>query len=367
GSARSDYYDRQSVIPDKVKNRIPANVDLIYWDYYHEEREFYSEWISRHRALGHEPIVASGIWTWARFWYDHQQTVKTATPCLEACRREKVRELFFTMWGDGGSFCEFDSALAGLTWAADLAYGGKGADTDVARIFQVVCGGDLAVQLIPCSLTIRLPQAGGDHPLLSPSTILWDDPLLGIGWQSRLAHGNGFWKGILAQLRETYRQLQPVAGDAQVADLDYATCLCRVLIGKLEFQLEFLPAYAERDRQRLEHLQSRNIPAILNSLSDLQKAFRRQWLRRNKPSGMEVVQIRLAAQQTRFAETATRLGELLDGKIDRIDEMDLRRNDLEIHTEQKKRHKPKIRLHQRNCPTPKESYRIIGACFSGAH
>ncbi|MFN2351953.1 MAG: beta-N-acetylhexosaminidase, partial [Kiritimatiellia bacterium] len=91
-------------------------------------------------------------------------------------------------------------------------------------------------------------------------------------------------------------------------------------------------AYAERDRQRLEHLQSRNIPAILNSLSDLQKAFRRQWLRRNKPSGMEVVQIRLAAQQTRFAETATRLGELLDGKIDRIDELDLRRNDLEIHT-----------------------------------
>jgi len=47
---------------------IPRDVDLVYWDYFHTDVEFYEEWIDRHRSLGSEPIMAGGVWTWGRFW-----------------------------------------------------------------------------------------------------------------------------------------------------------------------------------------------------------------------------------------------------------------------------------------------------------
>ena len=52
--------------------------------------------IRRHRELGFEPVTASGIWTWPTLWYDHGKTAETVPPCLEACRREHVKELIFT-------------------------------------------------------------------------------------------------------------------------------------------------------------------------------------------------------------------------------------------------------------------------------
>ncbi|HEY0256990.1 MAG TPA: beta-N-acetylhexosaminidase, partial [Candidatus Methylacidiphilales bacterium] len=68
GSKNNQYYDRNTVIPPGVDARIPADVDLVYWDYYHTDSAFYDDWIARHRALGKEPVFAAGIWTWNRMW-----------------------------------------------------------------------------------------------------------------------------------------------------------------------------------------------------------------------------------------------------------------------------------------------------------
>lgn len=328
GSKTDDYYDTESVIPDAVKAKIPKSVELVYWDYYHEDEAFYRDWIARHRALGFEPLVGSGVWTWARFWYDHRTTVATAAPCIQACRREHIKELFFTLWGDGGAYCEFDSALAGLAWAADLSFGGDGADDRVSPLFAAVCGGDYAAMLKPTDLI--LPEQAGNPPIpeLSPSTILWDDPLLGIGWQGYRFAGPDFWPGVQTRLAQLFAQLEPLRADRAVADMDYACCLCEVLIKKIAFRERLVKAYAAKDRQALAHLCSQEIPAIQQGLDVLREAFRRQWLRRNKPFGMEVTQIRLGAQQTRFQEAGRRIRDWLDGRVDRIDELEAQRDDL---------------------------------------
>lgn len=316
-----DYYDRNAVIPADVKAGIPRSVDLVYWDYYSKDEEFYSEWIRRHRELGGEPVMASGIWTWSRFWYDHEQTVSTVGPCLNACRKAKVRELLFTMWGDGGSYCEFDSALAGLTWAADLAFGGCGAETGVAPLFAAVCGGDYRMQLIPGGLQVRL---GGDKPEVKTATMMWDDPLFGIGWAEYRSADPDCWPLVLEKLRAMRALIAPAAGSADAGDIAYARSICNLLVKKLEFRNTLVTAYAKKDRAELLRLAQSEIPLILAAVDELQKTFRRQWLRRNKPFGMEVIQIRLGAQTVRYNETARRLQELLDGKIDSIPELEVR-------------------------------------------
>ncbi len=147
GNKELSYYDKSTVIPEDVRKKIPSNVTLCYWDYYHRDQEFYEDWIQRHRALGFDPHMGSGVWTWVCMWYDHEQTVNTVTPCLNACRKEKVSEVYFTMWGDNGAYCDYDSSLAGLAWAADLAWGGKGADETVAPVFEAVCGASYREQI----------------------------------------------------------------------------------------------------------------------------------------------------------------------------------------------------------------------------
>jgi hypothetical protein len=54
------------------------------------------------------------------------------------------------------------------------------------------------------------------------------------------------------------------------------------------------------------------------------ESFRKTWLKRNKPFGLEVLQIRFAGQTARFGELRQRLNEFCSGKIDAIPELDER-------------------------------------------
>lgn len=187
GNKNNWYYEKNTVIPDDVKSKIPKSVDLVYWDYCHTEKEFYLDWIDRHRDLGFEPVMASGVWTWSRLWYDHKQTRQTIKPCIEACIEAKLKEIFFTLWGDDGAYCEFDSSMAGLCFAAELSYGGDGGDEIMEKRFKAICqcsyGAQIMASEIQSSNDESFTECGNDISIHA-SAILWDDPLLGIIWMS---------------------------------------------------------------------------------------------------------------------------------------------------------------------------------------
>jgi hexosaminidase len=347
GNKANDYYDRDTMIPESVKKQIPDSVELVYWDYYHSDEEFYSDWIERHRALGHEPVMASGIWTWNHFWYDHHLTSKTVPPCVKASRKAGLKELVFTLWGDGGSVCEFDSAFAGLTFAADLAYGGEGDAANIRPLLAAVCGSDYEAILLGSGLVMpyrdgregdtAMPHeailwdelgpvdagvAAVSRPAMLPTTVLWDDPLMGIGWLGMKAFAPDFWKQAASHYRRLRETLQPHLSGSGIPDFGYLDSLCLVLYLKIEFREKLVPAYQERDEMALRQLRDESIPEIIQAIEQLSDSFRRQWMRRNKPSGMSSTQIRLGAGITRFREAALRIGEFLDGKIEAIDELE---------------------------------------------
>lgn len=62
------YYD--SAKPSSVSvEGIPANMELVYWDYYHTSEASYASRIENHWDLGRKsPWMAAGSWTWSRFW-----------------------------------------------------------------------------------------------------------------------------------------------------------------------------------------------------------------------------------------------------------------------------------------------------------
>jgi hexosaminidase len=322
GSKTGDYYDLDSEIPDDVAAAIPGEVELVYWDYYHTDQGFYQEWIRRHRALGREPLMGSGVWTWPRFHYSHVYTVETVLPCIRACLAEGLRELFFTMWKDDGAAVDFDSALAGVLYAAEAAYGGGEVDDGRWRLrFAGVCKADLEANL---ALT-RLDVSAHYGHEVNTRMLLWDDPLYGMYRRALAARQEtadfdpaAYYAALAAELGEW---AEKDAGEA--GDLAFGAQLARVLAAKGAFCDRLRAAYAAQDRAALEALAQTAVPALVAQVEALWQAHRRVWMAQNKAFGFEVQCVRYGGLILRLQEVAARIDEYLAGEVAEIAELTL--------------------------------------------
>ncbi|NLB60722.1 MAG: beta-N-acetylhexosaminidase, partial [Lentisphaerae bacterium] len=311
GSRNMDYYDPQSRIPQDVVRRIPRQVNLVYWDYYHADKNFYLEWIERHRRMGFEPVMASGIWTWGRLWHDASLTSANAGACLEACRQTGIRDVFFTMWGDDGNYCDFDSALAGLVFVAEKAITGQTRPAVLAKWLQAISGAQYKVTQMASQL----------NSIASGPAVLWDDPLLGIYLHNLRATRPAAWAKLDSRYRRLALQLAPWRQETGAGSIEHAWRLANLLALKTRLHRQLCTAYFNQDRRALSRIR-RDIPAVMTALAEVADSFRTNWLRRYKPFGLEVLQIRLAGLQARLAELTDRLDDYQAGCIEVIEELE---------------------------------------------
>ena len=320
GSKTHEYYDLKAVIPEDVIKGIP-DVELVYWDYYHGDDDTYLKMIEIHRQMKREPIMASGVWTWSHLWYGQGITERAGGACIRASRQAKLKEVFFTMWGDDGGYCEYDSALAGLAWAAEQAYGVDDLEALRER-YEAICGVDYDHVLLGSRLHDQtLGNRVDETNVILPVQVLWDDPLLGIHHLIMKARKKDFWKHVSEHYHQVESDLSPHIGRSQPVDLDHALTLAKFLAAKVDFRMALEGAYQARDRGRMQMLLP-EVGRIVELLEQLQGTFRRQWYRKNKPFGFEVVQIRLAGLRERYREIARLLSELMHQQRSCIPELD---------------------------------------------
>lgn len=314
------YYDKDIAFTEDDKAGVLKGVDLVYWDYYHDDEAFYREWINRHRELGAEPIMGGGIWTWRTLWYNRKLTEITMKPCIDACRKEKVKEIFFTMWGDDGSYCDFDSSMAGLAWAAEASWNVSPSQTVLKKRFACITHADYDECLIPSEIT---DDATIHEKEIWGKDILWDDPILGILWRQVKLQNSGLWlrkqkicENIIARLEKCKTK------STDGGDLYYARIMMLFIHDKICLKNSIDAAYQNKDLARLKSLATDDIPALIERLDAFDMAFRDQWLRRNNHYGLEVMQIRFAGQKRRWTEFAATLQEFVDGKVPRIPDLE---------------------------------------------
>jgi hexosaminidase len=319
GSKNGDYYDKACKIPASVKAKIPKGARLVYWDYYHPNEEFYLDWIKRHRTLGSEPIMASGIWTWHSLWYDRRLTEQNAGACINACEKASVDEIFFTMWGDDGTYCNFDSAMAGTTYVAERMYCHTVSPKRLKQRFGVICGEDYSLTCLASKMNMYVDIHLGSQTLPhSGNPIFWDDPILAIYYRNKTLKAPLFWP----KLRRHYKRLIPLLDKKTISeDIHHALILTKIYYHKIDLFIEIEKAYRSRRKPAITAV-ARKIPAIIELLGEFDGSMRRLWLARNKPQGLEVLQIRIAGQIRRYQELHLRLRELTAGKRTVIEEME---------------------------------------------
>ena len=296
-----------SGIPADMARRIPADLDLVCWDYYQESEEHYTDLLQRHGGT-HRLLMSPGVWCWGTPWYGREYTENRLPPAIRACRRKGVREVILTLWNDDGGYGDLDSSWNGIALAAEELHG----DGRLRERYAAVFGG-VAYE--------RNRKIAVMNDEFSAMGLLWDDPLLGLYWHQRRALDKDYWQKQSANYRDGLAAAGGRAASTQAGDLPKIRLLLRFLMEKIALRNALEAAVAKPDPAALSALalRFRRQAARARRLSDLWRAY---WLARYKPFGLEVMQNRLAAQACRQEETARRLGELAGGTIASIPELD---------------------------------------------
>ncbi len=318
---RHKYYGCDEPLPEEVTRRIPSNVRLCYWDYYHETEDFYDKYIDLHRAMGFEPMMFSGLWTWAKFWYDHQFTEKTIRPCINVCRRKEVKEFYFTMWGDDGGYCCYPSALAGLCFAADLAAGALD-EGKTAQRYNAVTGGDYRLTMELSRLEYRVIDDPDNLVIGDAASLLWDDPLLAINWRGLRRLKPEFPTELDSLLTELLDTLEK-SSDKERSDsgVQMLESLMRFLLRKYRIRAGMEDLYQSGNREGMGALLP-EIRLLAEEMRSFMEKFRTDWLNCAKRFGMEVHQKRHAGQLERIVELERTVREWSEGVMADIPELD---------------------------------------------
>ena len=325
GNPRQSYYVLDSNIPAEVRAAIPKNVELVYWDYYTLDQNFYEKFIERHRELNGEPLMGAGVWIWSRLWYDQDLSGRANRACINGCRNSNLKEIFFTMWGDDGAICHWDSAWTGLTEAADLSYGVDDKDA-VAKRYNALTGSDYFVNNLPCGLHHPNKRSGQDQiiPAMHNSdlAIFWDDILQGLGYRNLQVIDKNLIPEIIGEFKAILAGLEPHRNDCGGANLNYAWLLTRYMLNKLVCRQKLETAYFAGDKAALKELADKDLPALAEYFSEVMSEFRKQWLAFGKVFGLETMQHRMGGQKERIIEASVRINEYLAGVYDKLEELE---------------------------------------------
>ncbi|MBO5924383.1 MAG: hypothetical protein J6Q81_07700 [Lentisphaeria bacterium] len=324
GNPQQLYYDLNSNIPEFVRKSIPENMQLVYWDYYRLDQDFYEKFIDMHRDLNGEPLMGAGVWIWSRLWYDHQHSAIVNRACINGCRAQNLKEIFFTMWGDDGAICHWESAWTGLTEASDLAFGVDDENITAER-YKALTGSDYNIDRLPGKLHCR--EKIGDLEFWGPNStdlgVFWDDLLLGLAWRDLEVRSLEMPQKLTEHFAEILKEITPYKDKSgNGANLKYGYLITRFLHDKMVCRGKLLAAYKIGDKAALKALADTEIPALAELFAEVMSEFRKQWLAVGKVFGLETMQHRMAGQKERIYEAARRINEYLSGSCTQLEELE---------------------------------------------
>ncbi len=317
-SANGDYYDLEAVVPAELQRSIPSDVQLVYWDYYHDDEQFYSEYIGRHQGFGLKPVFAGGIWSFAGPTTNYGKTFTVTNAGLTACKKRDIREVFATVWGDDSENNYF-SALLGLQLYAEHCYT-KEMDLDKLRQRFHFCTGVEFDAFMDLRYFNEIPGAAFNESNIDSTAkcLLWQDILLGL-----------FDKNIQdMELTTYYRALEAKFHQYQEEYPEWSNVfavpakLASVLQIKWNIGMQIRQAYQEKDNQRLLRIAQHELPILEEKVKMLRLVHRTQWFEIYKPFGWEVLDIRYGGVLARIDSIAGRIKDYLEQRIDKMEELE---------------------------------------------
>lgn len=321
GSKTGEYYDLNSKMPENISKLIPEEMSLVYWDYYNECEELCDNFIEAHLKMQREIIFAGGVWVWGSLVPNYRKTFSQTKAALKMCRKHKLREVFATLWGDDGAETSAFESLLGLQLFAEYNFYDEVSDEHLGERFKICTGCDMeAFKLLDIdgmNENESLKKIDDMWNIVqSAKQLLYQDILLGLFDENYKNEPMGeIYKSVCNKLEKI-----PHQGEMEYL-FTYHRQLVKTLKLKWDIGIRLSSAYIQKDNKELLKLAD-EIKIIKSELKKTHELFSEIWLRDNKAFGLDVIDLRFGGVIARCERAAKRVVDYIDGKIDRIEELE---------------------------------------------
>ena len=327
-----EYYTLKDKITDEIVSKCPEDVDLVFWDYYHNTRDIYDNMIDQHKKFKGDIWFAGGIWSWTGFTPFNKWSIESMKVAMESCNEKNIDNIFFTMWGDDGKECSFYSLLPAIFAIRKMYEGITDMDT-VKKLFKETVGEDFDAMM-----ALDIPNfVDGNHErrALPSKVMLYNDPMFGI-------YDSCVTEGVGEEYKAHSKTLYEYAKDSKYGYLfEFEAALCDTLSVKYELGARTRKAYLAGDKDALRALLDDYAKA--SELLDLfHKKYRTLWYRENKPNGFDVQELRLGGTMLRLRSSRERIEAYLNGEIEALEEFNEKLLDYNVGVDESTQKLPKI-------------------------
>lgn len=311
--AGGDYIATDTTIREEIREQIPENVELIYWDYCSTDFHHYDAMLQSHKRLEENVWFAGGFWSWIGFSPRNGYSIEATTAAMEACEKHGVKDIFFTLWGDNGGECSKFALLPALFYTAELARGNKD-EALIHKKFEETYGVSWEDFIL-----LDLPdEPNGDMHIdrHNPEKyLLYNDLFRGVT-DSTLQGNEGELFALCAH------KLQAVPKNERWGYLfETQAALCEVLGIKAGLGLRTREAYYAKDRDAIENVIGQYY-LLEEKLDVLYETFLSQWKRENKMHGFDVQDIRFGGLKQRVRHCRRMLEEYQTGVVEQLEELE---------------------------------------------
>ena len=176
-SQNNDYYDLPLDADLSGAVKPPADVALVYWDYYHTDENFYRQYLRMHSQLSDKVIFAGGGWVWNGVSPNLKGAKDTTEPAMRAVKEAGIREAVCTMWQDDGAETPMGAGLSSIVRFAEHGFAKEVSEEALKEQFEFLTGTSWEA----CEILGEFDRPQGSAFYDNPSKyLLYQDVLIGL-------------------------------------------------------------------------------------------------------------------------------------------------------------------------------------------
>lgn len=291
----------------EVIEKVPKNLELVYWDYYAEKSELYNVMIKSHQQFGNKIVFAGGAWCWSGIIPSNKASILRNELALRACEENGIDDAMITIWGDDGAEFSLFSVLPALYSAALNAQG----CFDTAKIkegFKELTGIAFDDFTAIDDVNFERNALNTDNP---SKYMLFNDPFLGVCDRSVNAE-------LVKEFDIVGKKMQKLAKDKNFGYVfGTAAELCSVLSIKYDLGVRTRKIYRSGTPEQLAEL-IEVYKDLEKRVKKLYKAFLIRWDKECKFNGFEHHDVRFGGLILRIRHCTNLLKKYASGKIKTI-------------------------------------------------
>lgn len=312
---------RSKITDSNLKHKLPENVKLIFWDYYHTEKNFYDEMFFSHYQLTDDIAFAGGAWTWSGFAPLNTVAENRLEPAILSVIENKCNDFLLTSWGDGGGECLCMNMASTMLFVAERLQG----ETEIKQLNEraKIIFGNSYEELKNIEIVNRTnyDSAREISSVCNPSKyLLYNDLFLGImDAHTRPEMAKAYEKNSKI-LKKTIKN-----GNKLKIYIEPIYRLSRCLEIKSLLGVELYKAYKDKNIKKLKYILHKTLPKCIWRMDKFFEKYRKAYLNCNKNFGSEVMDIRFGGMKKRLENIKGRLSEYIEGKAKIIEELERKR------------------------------------------